>query len=120
MKTTNFKSLFNNNEMIIEENWENFSEHDHQTWEILFKRQIEILKNRATDEIIEGLEKLKISESKIPKFEQLNEILEQETGFEIIPVSGLIPPKLFFEFLSKKKFPSTCFIRKREELDYLE
>ena len=37
-----------------------------------------------------------------------------------MPVKGFIPEDLFFKFLSERKFPSTCFIRKPNQLDYLE
>ena len=97
-----------------------FTEIQHNTWRILFNRQVNILENRAVDEMMEGMKKLAICNSEIPRFSDLNKILEQETNFSIIPVKGFIPPDLFFRFLSKRKFPSTCFIRKANQLDYLE
>jgi len=35
-------------------------------------------------------------------------------------VKGFIPEDLFFKFLSERKFPTTCFIRRPDQLDYLE
>lgn len=58
--------------------------------------------------------------TQIPKFSELNNILEKETNFSIIPVKGFIPADLFFRCLSQRKFPSTCFIRQPNQLDYLE
>ena len=109
-----------NHPMVTNENWNNFTDTDHATWKFLFKRQEKLLQNRATPEIIEGMKKLDICNDKIPKFSQINKILQKETGFSVIPVTGLIPADLFFKFLAERKFPSTCFIRKPEQMDYLE
>jgi len=99
---------------------QNFTQTDHETWRILFERQSKLLKERAAREILEGMEKLALCNTQIPKFSQLNGVLEKETGFAIVPVKGLIPEDLFFKFLSERKFPSTCFIRPPNQLDYLE
>lgn len=112
-------SLFNH-PMVIHEQWENFTETDHHTWRTLFARQTQLLKNRAADEVITGIEKLIMDPDHIPKFSELNASLQKETGFSILPVTGLIPEDLFFQCLAERYFPSTCFIRKPEQLDYLE
>lgn len=106
--------------MVCSEQWEKFTETDHEIWKTLFNRHTELLKNRATNEIVEGIEKLKICNDRIPKFSELNRILMKETNFSIIPVRGFIPEDLFFKFLAERKFPSTCFIRQPHQLDYLE
>ncbi len=106
--------------MVTHEQWENFTETDHNTWTVLFERQYSLLQKRAVEEIILGLEELEICNNQIPKFSALNHILKRKTGFSIVPVKGFIPEDLFFKFLSERKFPSTCFIRKPNQLDYLE
>jgi phenylalanine-4-hydroxylase len=113
-------SLLIDHPMVTHEQWENFSETDHKTWKILFERQSKLLQNRAANEIIQGMEKLSICSTHIPKISEINAILEKETGFSVIPVKGFIPEDLFFRFLSERKFPATCFIRKAHQLDYLE
>jgi len=35
-------------------------------------------------------------------------------------VPGLVPGEIFFEHLANRRFPSTCFIRKPEQMGYLE
>lgn len=113
-------SLLLNHPMVTQEQWENFTDSDHNTWKILFERQSKVLQNRAAKELLQGMEKLEICNTQIPKFTELNAILQKETGFSIVPVKGFIPEDLFFRFLSMRKFPSTCFIRKADQLDYLE
>ena len=33
---------------------------------------------------------------------------------------GLVPDDIFFAYLARRRFPSTCFIRRRDQLDYLQ
>jgi phenylalanine-4-hydroxylase len=106
--------------MVTVEKWEEFTDEDHNTWKTLFERQSIILQNRAVPEIIDGMKKLDICHDKIPKFSELNEILQKETNSSVVAVKGFIPEDLFFRFLAERKFPSTCFIRKPHQLDYLE
>src|SRR3546814_868192 len=56
----------------------------------------------------------------IPDFRRLNAILEKATGWTVVEVPGLVPDATFFEHLANRRFPATCFIRTREQLDYLE
>jgi phenylalanine-4-hydroxylase len=35
-------------------------------------------------------------------------------------VPGLVPDEVFFEHLANRRFPSTCFIRRADQLDYLQ
>lgn len=106
--------------LITVEQWEKFTQADHNIWKTLFERQTSLLHNRAADDIMQGLAKLEICSDRIPRFSAINEILMQETGFSIVPVKGFIPEDLFFRLLADRKFPSTCFIRNLNQLDYLE
>jgi phenylalanine-4-hydroxylase len=106
--------------LVVREMWESYSPEQHARWAFMFNRQNEILKNRATDEVLDGMRKLNICNKHIPKFTELNEVLEKETGFGIIPVKGLLPEDIFFRFLSERKFPGTTFIRREDQVDYLQ
>lgn len=106
--------------MITRQDWSAFTPSCHATWQTLFERQHDLLQERACSEIMDGIKKLEICNDQIPNFDHLNAILEAQTGFSIIAVKGFIPEKLFFECLRDRIFPSTCFIRKPEQLDYLQ
>ncbi len=106
--------------IFCEQNWSQFSDSDHQTWNILFERQTKLLEGRVCQEILDGIVKFNICGNQIPKFNEINEILKNATGFSIVPVTGIVPDDVFFELLAQRKFPSTCFIRKPDQLDYLE
>ena len=89
-------------------------------WDLLFARQSEMLQGRAVSDFFKGLDVLRLSRPGIPDFDELNERLFARTGWTIVSVPGLVPDDIFFDHLSKRRFPAGNFIRSRESLDYLE
>ena len=63
---------------------------------------------------------LRIDRPGIPEFGELNARLDARTGWTVVAVPGLVPEDVFFEHLSRRRFPAGNFIRKRSQLDYLE
>src|SRR3954447_15757083 len=104
----------------VEQNWSAYTEDEHAIWRLLFERQQRLLKRRACREYLEGLQGLGVAAHGIPDFRRLSDILDRATGWRIAPVPGLVPDDVFFAFLAARRFPSTCFIRRRDQLDYLQ
>ena len=107
-------------DFTIKQMWEEYSDEEHAVWDTLYERQAEVLKGRTIDEFMEGLDKLTLSESGIPNLDELNPKLEALTGWTVVMVPHLVPDDVFFEHLANKRFPAGRFIRKREQLDYLQ
>jgi len=105
---------------LIAQDWAGYSAEEHATWRILFERQQQILKGRACDEFLAGIQALDVTATGIPDFKRLNEILKARSGWEIAAVPGLVPDDVFFALMADRKFPSTCFIRRPDQLDYIE
>lgn len=95
-----------------------YPDSDQETWSFLYNRQTELLNDRACDEYIEGTEKLNLSNDKIPYLKDLSYVFDTTTGWKVARVPGLIHEQNFFALLQKKIFPSTDYIRGKEELDY--
>lgn len=91
---------------------------EQANWKILYNRQMELLKGKACEEYIEGANKLNLSKDRIPSLKDLSYIFYDSTGWKVARVPGLIHEQNFFELLRKKVFPSTDYIRGKEELDY--
>jgi len=104
----------------IEQNWSRYSDEEHAIWRFLFERQQRLLARRACREYLDGLRGLGVASAGIPDFRRLSDILDRATGWRIIGVPGLVPDDSFFALLADRRFPSTCFIRRREQLDYLQ
>ena len=106
--------------LVDEQGFVKWSEQENQTWSELVTRQKEIIKGRACDEFMQGLEILNFDGNKIPQIPDVNKILNDYTGWGIEPVPALIQPQEFFTLLANKRFPAATFIRIPEELDYLQ
>jgi phenylalanine-4-hydroxylase len=95
-----------------------YSDEDHETWQILVERQMEQLPGRACEAYMRGQDVLKLEADRIPSLANLSRRLNEETGWTVANVPGLIHEKNFFELLADRKFPSTNYVRERDELDY--
>ena len=107
-------------DFTIEQDWGGYSEEEHAVWRLLFQRQERLLAARACREYLDGVAALGVMAAGIPDFAQLNEILNRTTGWQIVAVPGLVPDLVFFDNLARRRFPSTRFIRRRDQLDYLQ
>lgn len=104
----------------IEQDWSSYSAEEHAVWRLLFDRQQHLLVGRACRDYLDGLQGLGVAAAGIPDFRRLSDLLDRATGWRIAAVSGLVPDDIFFDFLARRHFPATCFIRRRGQLDYLE
>lgn len=106
--------------LVIDQGWKDYTPENHETWQRLYERQMEILEPRACPEYLEALDTLGFTANKIPNFDEVNERLRAITGWEVVATAGLIKSKPFFDMLTDRKFPSGNFIRSLDKLDYLE
>jgi phenylalanine-4-hydroxylase len=104
----------------IVQDWAGYRPDEHAIWRTLFDRQARVLVDRAAPEFLAGIAALRVSADGIPDFRRLNEVLDRATGWRIVAVPGLVPDAIFFEHLANRRFPSTCFIRRPEQLDYIQ
>jgi len=104
----------------IDQGWSNYTAEEHGTWDILYARLLEVLPNRAAPEFLEGLKALDLGRGGIPEFEKMSDELEVLTGWRVVAVPGLVPDEVFFEHLANRRFPAGNFIRKRDQLDYIQ
>ena len=97
-----------------------YDEQENETWHTLITRQLPIVKNRACEEFIQGLEILDLPKDSVPQLPDVNKKLLAATGWQVVPVPTLINFDNFFNLLANRKFPAATFIRIPEELDYLQ
>jgi len=104
----------------IPQNWSAFSAEQHGVWDTLFARQAKLLPGRAAEAWLRGLDILKLSKPGIPDFAELSERLMTLTGWQVVAVPGLVPEDVFFDHLANRRFVAGNFIRRADQLDYLE
>lgn len=105
---------------VVDQGWEGFTVEDHAVWDLLFERQCDLLGSRVVTPFLDGIDLLRLDHPGIPELGELNAILTPRTGWRTVAVPGLVPDPVFFAMLSERVFPVGNFIRRREELDYLE
>ncbi|MFT3703670.1 MAG: phenylalanine 4-monooxygenase [Agriterribacter sp.] len=105
---------------MLTQDYSLYTDEDQNVWSILFKRQLAVVGEVAYGHFKEGLAKLHFTAAGIPSFKTTNQLLEPLTGWQIYAVPGLIANEEFFEWMSLKKFGATTWLRKKEQLDYLE
>lgn len=104
----------------IDQCWDEYTPDEHAVWDLLYGRQLEILADRAAPEFLDGLTRLELSRAGIPDLKRLNPALKALTGWEIVMVPHLVPDDVFFTHLANRRFPAGRFIRRRDQLDYLQ
>ena len=104
----------------IPQGWDHYTAEEHRTWLTLYERQAAILPGRASDAFLHGLDALDLRGEGVPDFARINERLEALTGWSVVTVPGLVPDDVFFDHLANRRFPAGRFIRKPNELDYLQ
>ena len=104
----------------VPQNWDRFSPEEHAVWDTLFARQTAMLPARASEAFLRGIDVLRLSKPGIPDFVELSERLMAATGWRVVAVPGLVPDAVFFDHLANRTFVAGNFIRRADQLDYLE
>jgi phenylalanine-4-hydroxylase len=104
----------------IPQGWDAYTTEEHAIWDTLYARQLALLPGRASAAFLRGLEALRLSEAGIPNFEELSQRLMALTGWQVVAVPGLVPDDVFFDHLANRRFVAGNFIRRADQLDYLE
>ena len=93
----------------------------HDTWERLYCRQRDMLDDKAAKLYLENLDGMEsMTESSVPRVSKMSAELKRATGWGLEIVPGLIPVDDFFFLLASRRFCTSTWIRRPEQLDYLE
>src|SRR5690606_37944013 len=85
---------------VVDQNWAGYTAEDHATWATLFDRQRRLLVGRASEAFLAAQDAMGMTPDRIPKYDDLNAVLEPATGWRLIGVEGLLPELDFFEHLA--------------------
>jgi phenylalanine-4-hydroxylase len=104
----------------VPQDWAHYDADEHDVWDRLFARQTAQLQGRACDAYLRGLDVLHLSKPGIPDFAELSDRLMKLTGWQVVAVPGLVPDAVFFDHLAHRRFVAGNFIRRADQLDYLQ
>lgn len=97
-----------------------YTSEEHAVWGELFERQFAALKPHASRAYLDGQAALGLTKDAVPQVRDLDARLNEITGAGVKGVAALIPQEEFSTLLSERRFPVATFIRRREDMDYLE
>ena len=105
---------------VVDQPWDDYSDVDHGVWKALYRRQRESLPGRASDAFLHAQDTMGMTPDAIPRFSELNRVLGDATGWQIVGVEGLLPELDFFTHLANRRFPVSWWIRRPDQIDYIE
>ena len=117
--TTQCPFVDQRDDAFIDQAWTRYTPDEHRLWSALHQRQRDGLDGRACQAFMRGLEALDLDDGGIPDFDRINPRLAALTGWRIEAVSGLVSDAVFFDRLSRRRFPAARFLRGPNQLDYL-
>lgn len=105
---------------VMQQFWEEYTPDQHQLFNQLCHTQNALLPGRAHPSYIDYIRTIGFDKPHgIPRFEDINALLMQATGWKIVAVPGLIPGDVFFRHLANRVFPVTYWLRDPKVADYL-
>ena len=105
---------------VVPQPWDDYTATDHDVWRQLYERQRALLVGRACDEFLAAQDAMGMTPDRIPKFSDMDAALGAATGWSLIGVEGLLPELDFFDHLANRRFPVTWWIRRPDQIDYIE
>jgi phenylalanine-4-hydroxylase len=97
-----------------------YSADEDAVWGELFDRQIAFLPGRVVPAYLDGVKALGLTRDRVPQIADIDATLSRLTGAGVKGVPAIIPPSEFFDLLAQRKFPVATFLRRREDMDYIE
>ncbi|WP_350559797.1 phenylalanine 4-monooxygenase [Psychrobacter sp. CAL346-MNA-CIBAN-0220] len=97
-----------------------YSDDEHAIWQTLLASQAQQIPDRACSEYLVGLDKLTLPTNQIPQLYDIDAVLQDATGWQTAAVPALISFGKFFKLLANKRFPVATFIRRSEDMNYIE
>ena len=88
-----------------------YTDEEHEVWRIVCGELHALHERLACAFYLEGKERLKLPESRIPQLIEVNELMRPLTGFQYVPAAGLVPLLDFYGSLADGIFHSTQYVR---------
>jgi phenylalanine-4-hydroxylase len=102
---------------IVEQGYDRYTPIDHAVWRYIMRSAFAFHREHAHDSYVEGLRRTGIGLERIPRIEEMNQILGT-IGWGAAPVDGFIPPVAFMEFQAHRVLVIAADIRRIDHLEY--
>src|SRR6201993_842578 len=104
-------------QFAVDQRYDDYTSVDHAVWRFIMRQNIFFLREYAHKVYFQGLLDTGISFERIPRIEEMNDILAKiEWGG--VAVDGFIPPAAFMEFQAYKVLVIACDMRQIHHIEY--
>src|SRR4051812_1947906 len=104
-------------QFAVDQRYEDYTPVDHAVWRFIMRQNVFFLKEYAHKVYFQGLLETGISFERIPRIQEMNDILGQ-IGWGAVAVDGFIPPAAFMEFQAYKVLVIACDMRQIHHVEY--
>src|SRR3982075_1546838 len=101
----------------VDQRYDEYTSVDHAVWRFIMRQNIFFLREYAHKLYFQGLLDTGISFDRIPRIEEMNEILGK-IGWGGVAVDGFIPPAAFMEFQAYRVLVIACDMRQINHIEY--
>ncbi|MEP7071369.1 MAG: aromatic amino acid hydroxylase, partial [Verrucomicrobiota bacterium] len=104
-------------QFAVDQRYDEYTPVDHAVWRFIMRQNMFFLREYAHKVYFQGLLDTGISSDRIPRIEEMNEILGK-IGWGAVAVDGFIPPAAFMEFQAYKVLVIACDMRQIHHIEY--
>ncbi|MFL6504856.1 MAG: aromatic amino acid hydroxylase [Candidatus Udaeobacter sp.] len=104
-------------QFAVDQRYDDYTSVDHAVWRFIMRQNIFFLKEYAHKVYFQGLLDTGISFERIPRIEEMNDILGR-IDWGAVAVDGFIPPAAFMEFQAYKVLVIACDMRQIHHIEY--
>jgi len=104
-------------QFAVDQLYDDYTPVDHAVWRFIMRQNVFFLKEYAHKVYFQGLLETGISSERIPRIEEMNDILGK-IGWGAVAVDGFIPPAAFMEFQAYKVLVIACDMRQIHHIEY--
>jgi len=104
-------------QFAVDQRYDEYTPVDHAVWRFIMRQNMFFLKEYAHKVYFQGLLDTGISTERIPRIDEMNEILGR-IGWGAVAVDGFIPPAAFMEFQAYKVLVIACDMRQLHHIEY--
>ncbi|MDQ2918876.1 MAG: aromatic amino acid hydroxylase, partial [Verrucomicrobiota bacterium] len=104
-------------QFAVDQRYDDYTSIDHAVWRFIMRQNTFFLKEYAHKLYFQGLLDTGISFDRIPRIEEMNEILGK-IGWGCVAVDGFIPPAAFMEFQAYRVLVIACDMRQINHIEY--
>src|SRR6478672_1580370 len=104
-------------QFAVDQRYDEYTSVDHAVWRFIMRQNMFFLREYAHKVYFQGLLDTGISFERIPRIEEMNDILGK-IGWGAVAVDGFIPPAAFMEFQAYKVLVIACDMRQIHHIEY--